>query len=312
MRNTLLTVIFLFIIQTAFSQQSRHDYIAKYQMLAIHEMNRSGIPASITMAQACLESGDGNSSLAKKSNNHFGIKCKSSWKGKKVYHDDDRKNECFRVYKTVEESFDDHTDFLMTNIRYSFLFELDPTDYKSWARGLKKAGYATANHYDKTLIKIIEDYKLYRLDYNLSIENIALHSKSPLTHPGISNTLTLNPYKAHNIITMNKLDAVVAQKDDTYEIIAREFDLKNWELYKFNDVPKGYTPQANEVVYIQNKKGRASKENKTHLVEEGETMRYISQMYGIRLRPLLRRNRMKPGEQPRPGEIIQLRKKVKN
>ncbi|QGY46268.1 LysM peptidoglycan-binding domain-containing protein [Maribellus comscasis] len=311
MRNIFLFILFIFTIQSAFSQQSRHDYIAKYQMLAIEEMNRSGIPASITMAQACLESGDGNSELARKSNNHFGIKCKSNWKGKKVYHDDDAKNECFRKYKTVEESFVDHTDFLTNNARYSFLFQLDPTDYKSWARGLKKAGYATAGHYDKTLIKIIEDFKLFRLDYEISFEQIGAYRDNPITNQGISNTLTINPYRAHKVINMNNLDAVVAKEGDTYEIIAQEFDLRNWELYKFNDQPKGYVPLENEVIYIENKKRKASRKDKVHRVETGETMHYISQMYGIKLKPLLRRNDMKKGEQPQPGEVIQLRKKVK-
>ena len=312
MKNTILTIILILLTQIAFSQHSRHDYIAKYQMLAIEEMNRSGVPASITMAQACLESGDGNSELARKSNNHFGIKCKSTWKGKKVYHDDDRKNECFRQYRTVEESFVDHTDFLTQNIRYAFLFDLDPTDYKAWARGLKKAGYATATHYDKTLIKIIEDFKLYRLDYKISFEQIGAYHNNTITNKGISNTLTINPYRAHKVMEMNNLNAVVAQKGDTYEIIAQEFNLRNWELCKFNDVKKGYAPRANEVVYIEKKKSKASKENKTHRVEAGETMHYISQMYGVRLQPLLRKNGMKHGEQPQPGEIIQLRKKVKN
>ncbi|MCG6190432.1 glucosaminidase domain-containing protein [Maribellus maritimus] len=311
MRNIFLFILFLFTTQSAFSQQSRHDYIAKYQMLAIEEMNRSGIPASITMAQACLESGDGNSELARKSNNHFGIKCKSNWKGKKVYHDDDAKNECFRKYRTVEESFVDHTDFLMNNARYSFLFELDPTDYKSWARGLKKAGYATAGHYDKTLIKIIEDFKLFRLDYEISFEQIGAYRDNPITNQGISNTLTINPYRAHKVINMNNLDAVVAKEGDTYEIIAQEFDLRNWELYKFNDQPKGYVPLENEVIYIENKKRKASRKDKVHRVETGETMHYISQMYGIKLKPLRRRNDIKKGEQPQPGEVIQLRKKVK-
>ena len=311
MRYSLIVILFFLAMHTASSQQSRHDYISRYQMLAIEEMNRSGIPASITMAQACLESGDGNSELARKSNNHFGIKCKSNWRGKKVYHDDDHKNECFRKYNSVEESFVDHTNFLMENGRYQFLFELDPTDYKSWARGLKKAGYATASHYDKTLIKIIEDFKLYRLDYKIAYEQIGAYQKNPVINEGISNTLTINPYRAHQVKNINNLDAVVAKEGDTYEIIAQEFNLKNWELYKFNDQPNGYTPQENEVVYLQNKNRRAAKENPAHRVEQGETMHYISQMYGIRLKPLLRRNQMKAGEQPQPGQIIQLRKKAK-
>ncbi len=280
-------------------------------MLAIEEMNRSGVPASITMAQACLESGDGNSELARKSNNHFGIKCKSNWKGKKVYHDDDHKNECFRQYNSVEESFRDHSDFLVDNARYSFLFDLDPTDYKAWARGLKRAGYATAGHYDKTLIKIIEDFNLYRLDYNISYAQMGSYRGNTITNKGISNTLIINPYRAHEVININKLEAVVAQKDDTYEKIAQEFNLKSWELYKFNDQAIGYAPRENEVIYIQNKKSRAIKGKDIHRVEEGETMHYISQMYGIRLRSLLRRNGIKLGDQPQPGQIIQLRKRLK-
>ena len=140
MKHIHLSILFLIIGFVAFAQQSRHDYINKYQLLAIQEMGRSGGPASIKMAQACLESADGNSQLAKKSNNHFGIKCKWDWKGKKVYFDDDAKNECFRKYKSIEESFIDHTNFLLDNPRYSSLFSLKTTDYKGWAKGLKKAG----------------------------------------------------------------------------------------------------------------------------------------------------------------------------
>ncbi|HKI89408.1 MAG TPA: glucosaminidase domain-containing protein [Draconibacterium sp.] len=307
-------VLFFFTIAslTVSGQQARLDYIRKYQLLAIKEMNRSGIPASITMAQACLESGDGNSELAKKSNNHFGIKCKSNWQGKRIYYDDDLKNECFRKYKTVEESYDDHTNFLSNNPRYSFLFELDPTDYRAWAVGLKKAGYATAHHYDKTLIKIIEDFKLYRLDYKMSMDEINVYQQKRIGNDGISNTLTINPYRTHDVVNINGLKAVVVQKGDTYQVIAQEFGLKDWELYRFNDLPQGYVPQANEVVYIHNKKLRAPKGKLTHTAEAGETMHYISQLYGIKLKPLVSRNRMKMGEQPKPGQIIYLRKKRKS
>lgn len=307
-------VLFLFTIASlaVSGQQARLDYIKKYQLLAIKEMNRSGIPASITMAQACLESGDGNSELAKKSNNHFGIKCKSNWKGKKVYYDDDQKNECFRKYKTVEESYDDHTNFLSNNPRYSFLFELDPTDYQAWAKGLKKAGYATAHHYDKTLIKIIEDYKLFRLDYKMSMDEMTVYEQKRIGNEGISNSLTINPYQKHDVVKINGLKAVVVLKGDTYQNIAEELGKKDWELYRFNDLPKGYVPQPNEVVYIQHKKLRAPKSKLTHTVEAGETMHYISQLYGIKLKPLYSRNRMKFGEQPKPGQVINLRKKDKS
>ena len=308
-----LVLFFFTIASLAVSgQQSRLNYIKKYQLLAIKEMNRSGIPASITMAQACLESGDGNSELAKKSNNHFGIKCKSNWTGKKIYYDDDRKNECFRKYKTVEESYDDHTNFLSYNPRYSFLFQLDPTDYRAWAVGLKKAGYATARHYDKTLIKIIEDFKLYRLDYKMSTNEMNVSGQKRIANQNISNTLTINPYHTHDVVNINGLKAVVVQKGDTYQSIAQELGMKDWELYRFNDLPQGYVPQTNEVVYIQRKKVRAPRGKLTHNVEAGETMHYISQLYGIKLKPLISRNRMRRGEQPKPGQVIYLRKKKKS
>ena len=311
MKYTLVLIFFTIASFAVSGQQARLDYIKKYQLLAIREMNRSGIPASITMAQACLESGDGNSELARKSNNHFGIKCKSNWRGKKVYYDDDRKNECFRKYKTVEESYDDHTNFLSNNPRYSFLFELDPTDYRAWAVGLKKAGYATARHYDKTLIKIIEDFKLYRLDNKKTLDQMTVYEQKRIGNEGISNSLIINPYRTHKVITINGLDAIIAQKGDTYQTIAQELGMKDWELYRFNDLPKGYVPQANEVVYIQHKKRKAPRGKLTHKVETGETMHYISQMYGIRLKPLYSRNRMKYGEQPEPGQVLNLRKKKK-
>ena len=278
-------------------------------MIAIEEMGRSGIPASIKMGQACIESAYGQSELAKKSNNHFGIKCKSNWKGQKVYYDDDHKNECFRKYKSVEDSYIDHSNFLMANPRYAFLFTLRPDDYKGWARGLKQAGYATARHYDKSLIEIIEKHKLYRLDHKESFSTMVVYEQQQINNPGISNSVTINPFKSHKIINLNSLEAVIARKGDTYEIIAQELGLNPWELYRFNDHNNGYMPQTDEVVYIESKKNRAAKKHDTHTVSENETMHYISQLYGIKLKPLLRRNKMYPGQEPKPGEVIFLRKK---
>lgn len=306
----LISTILLYSIN-AFSQTSRNEYISKYQLLAIEEMERSGIPASITMAQACLESADGNSKLAKKSNNHFGIKCKSSWTGKKVYYDDDAKNECFRKYRTVEESYIDHTDFLMNNPRYASLFKLGSTNYKGWAKGLKKAGYATAKTYDKRLIHIIEEYKLYRLDYKISFDEIAVFEQHKIGNSGVSNSLTINAFQTHEVGKVNRVKAVVAKKGDTYEMIAQEFGISEWALYKYNDQVRGYHPIENEVIYIQPKKRRAKKSNTVHHVGINETMHYISQMFGVKLKPLYRRNKMKFGEQPVPGQIIFLRKAKK-
>jgi len=309
----IFSFLLVFTISTmAFSQNlSREEYINRWQLVAIEEMNRSGIPASITMAQGCLESGNGNSELSKESNNHFGIKCKKDWMGKKVYYDDDRKNECFRKYKTVEESYIDHTNFLMNNQRYAFLFELDQTDYKNWAKGLKKAGYATAHDYDKRLIKIIEENKLYRLDKEISFKELASTDHRNIQNDGISNKLTLNPYNSHQVKKVNQVKSVIARDGDTFEMLAQELGLNDWELYKFNDRNPGYHPVANEIIYIQAKKNKAPKNNQIHRVQDGESMHYISQMYGIKLKPLYKRNHIKPGQKLRVGQVIYLRNRSK-
>ncbi len=307
MKRSLLLVLYLTVSLLAISQTSREDYIKRYQVLAIEEMHRSGIPASITMAQACLESANGNSKLSKKSNNHFGIKCKKGWKGKKVYYDDDKKNECFRKYRTVADSYIDHTNFLMNNPRYASLFKLKPTDYKGWAHGLKKAGYATSRTYAHRLIDIIETNKLYRLDYKVNNNQLLVFEQKKIGSNGVSNSLTITPFKVHNVVKRNRLKSVVARKGDTYEIIAQELKLSDWALYKYNDQKAGYRPRENEIVYIQPKKNRTSKNKLIHRVERGDTMHYISQMYGIKLKKLYRRNRMKKGQQPKPGAIIKLR-----
>ncbi len=286
---------------------TRQQYIQRYQLLAIEEMGRSGIPASIKMAQAVLESGNGNSQLARKSNNHFGIKCKSNWTGQKVYHDDDEIGECFRKYKSVEESYIDHTNFLMGNPRYAFLFTLAPNDYKGWAKGLKEAGYATARHYDNSLIKIIEDNQLYRLDDKQTLRPLAANANKAPVNKRISDRMTINPFIGRQTTKINNLDAVIAREGDTYEILAQAIGLESWELYNFNDQPAGYRPQPNEVVYIESKNRRASKNQQFHTASEGETMHFISQMYGLKLKPLYRRNRMKPDEQPNAGDVVYLR-----
>ena len=298
----------LFIAVVSKSQDiSREEYIRRYQLLAIEEMNRSGIPASITMAQGCLESANGNSELAQKSNNHFGIKCKKDWRGPRVFYDDDRRNECFRKYTTVEESYIDHTNFLMDNPRYAELFRLDHTDYKNWAHGLKRAGYATAHDYDKRLIKIIEDFKLHRLDLKMTFNELPVYEQQAVANKGISNSLTIDAYHSHEVMKINRIKAVAVRKGDTFEMLAQEFGLNDWELYNYNDRKPGYRPVPNEVVYIQPKKNKAQKGREIHRVQEGENMLYISQMYGVKLKALYKRNNMRPGQQPTAGQIIYLR-----
>ncbi len=273
-------------------------------------MNRSGIPASIKMAQACLESGDGNSELARKSNNHFGIKCKSNWSGPKVYFDDDEKDECFRKYRSVEASYVDHTRFLQKNYRYAQLFTYKPNDYKKWAKGLKKAGYATAHNYDKRLIKIIEDHQLYLLDDKIAFDELASFEQKRMKNKGSSEML-INPYQARKVVRRNGLKSIVVRNGDSFELIAQEFGMEDWEIYTFNDYPKGYQPQPNEILYLQPKKLRATKSNLTHVVKEGESMHMISQMYGIKMRPLYKRNGLKLGEQAHVGQKLNLRKRAK-
>lgn len=310
MKYISLFILFVLTVFSSYSQISREEYIKRWQLVAIEEMNRSGIPASITMAQGCLESNNGNSDLSKKSNNHFGIKCKKGWKGKKVYYDDDAKNECFRKYRTVEDSFVDHSNFLIDNPRYGSLFKLKNTDYKGWAKGLKKAGYATARDYDKHLIRIIEENELHRLDKRMSYREMAKFEQESVSNI-FSNSLSLNSTNRHEIIKFNRVKSVVSRTGDTYEMLAQELGLKTWELYRFNDQAKGYRPVANEIVYIKPKKKKASKNSITYKAQQGESMHYISQMYGIKLKPLYKRNGMKPGQQAKPGQTIYLREKKK-
>lgn len=302
------TTLFVLLVNFAFAQFSRLQYIEMYQNIAINEMRRTGIPASIKMAQACLESANGNSPLCKMSNNHFGIKCKSNWAGESVKWDDDERNECFRKYDTVEESFIDHSNFLVNSPRYASLFALQHTDYVGWARGLKAAGYATAPDYAERLIKIIDDNRLYLLDNGMNIDELALAQRAEMAIKNVSSNLKIE-LEPHQVVSANHLKAVVAREGDTFEIIAQGFRKKAWEIYKFNDRPEGYRPVKNEIVYIQRKHRKALRGSEKHKVEPGETMHFISQIYGIRLKQLYKRNGMKPGEEPRTEEVIFLREK---
>lgn len=291
-------------------RMTRTEYIQKYQLLAISEMNRSGIPASIKMAQACLESADGNSELARKSNNHFGIKCKSDWNGGKTYHDDDEQNECFRKYNSVEDSYVDHTNFLMSGVRYAFLFQLAPTDYVGWATGLRKAGYATNPNYAKLLIDIIELNQLWRLDHKMTAMEMAQFEQRRLG-TAFNQNMLVNPYSSRKISLHNGLKAAIARQGDTFQLMGQEFGKKPWELMRFNDYPAGYEPKPNEIIYLQRKRAQAQGMYQYHVVDAGESMHYVSQLYGIRLRSLYRMNNMDSGTPPGIGQVLQLKRKVK-
>ena len=282
---------------------TRSEYIATYSDIAVREMRRTGIPASIKMAQAILESGDGNSTLARRGNNHFGIKC-HDWTGRRIYHDDDKRNECFRRYSNPEESFLDHSEFLTGRQRYAGLFQLDPYDYKAWARGLKAAGYATNPQYDRLLIRIIEDNELYRLDTGQLVSK----STGEFTENS-KRVIDAEPTAgSRNIQTRNRIKYIIAGEGDTYESISREMGLMRWELSRYNDFSPGSSISPGDIIYLQPKRIRAQRGMETHKVSKGENMWHISQLYGVRLDRLLRRNFMQKGEEPSPGDIIYLRR----
>jgi hypothetical protein len=299
---------------------SRQEYIDLFAQFAIQEMNEYHIPASITMAQACLESGDGNSPLALEANNHFGIKCNNGWSGPSVRQDDDLTNECFRKYSSAIESFRDHSMFLSGGMRYQFLFDYDIKDYKRWAYGLKKAGYATDPQYPERVLKIIDEFQLYKLDeyYNSTAgyvrpERSGDGSNSITSHRGnrgIDN-FSINPYLTRRVEKRNGSKAFFARDGDTYEQIAIEFSLKEWEIFKYNDIEKGARPETGSVVYIQRKRGSAPRGNNFHTLKQGESIWSVAQWYGVRLSALYRKNRIITGSELRAGQQISLRRKVR-
>jgi LysM repeat protein len=287
-------------------KMTRQEYIKAYKDLAIIEMQRSGIPASITMAQACLESGDGNGALARKANNHFGIKCHDDWNGKTIHHDDDEKHECFRKYKTVYDSYHDHSDYLMSQSRYDFLFELDPEDYRGWAKGLKKAGYATDPSYAQALIKIIEENALFNLDR----EVVAEQTKAPQHKKDLTDANKVN--LGRTVFERNRIRYICARKGDSFETLTAELGKLPWELPRYNDLPVSAKIDSGQVIFIQPKRNSAAPGYKTHTVRQGETMYSISQTYGIKLEKLYEKNRLEWNSEPPPGTILQLRKPVKS
>ncbi len=291
-------------------------YIEIYNELAVSEMKRSGIPASITLAQGMLESANGNSRLAVKANNHFGIKC-HGWEGKEIYHDDNEKGECFRHYNSAKESFLDHTDFLMTRSRYAFLFEYDATDYKNWAKGLRKAGYATDPKYPQRLIDLIERYELHLYDTGVAVsrktssataKTKASTSKSR-SKPGASTDEFTVSVEKHRVMEINGTDCILAKSGDTYASLAKELDMMAWQLPKYNEVSASTALREGQTVYLQPKRRKAARGKETHVVQDGETMYDVSQKYAVKLSRLYTLNRMENGTEPKPGDTLNLRKK---
>jgi len=300
MRKYLFCLLFL-LSANAFGQlrwnQQYQQYVYQYKDIAIEQMQRWKIPASITLAQGLLESGAGRSELTRKGNNHFGIKC-HGWNGGTIRQDDDRNNECFRAYRSAFDSYEDHSKFLASSQRYSALFRLKMTDYKGWAKGLKAAGYATNPAYASKLIDLIELYKLYEYDNSKNYDKFMLkqtkHAFAGLSH--VINHFNDNYY-------------VVARSGDTFRSIAKEVDTSYRKLAKYNERDKNDVLEEGEIVWLLKKKRKAPKDyaQRMHYVRAGESMYSIAQKYGIRLKSLYKMNRLNPDYQIKVGDSLKLR-----
>ena len=283
-------------------------YIKKYSQMAVQEMIRSGVPASITLAQGMLESGNGLSKLATKGNNHFGIKCHKGWEGKTMRVDDDAPNECFRVYASVADSYKDHSDFLRYRDRYKFLFDLERTDYKGWAYGLKKAGYATDPGYPTKLIKYIEDYELYRFDVLNKVEE----KEVPLS-PLVIEAPKMAKEEFHfpltrELYSKNGVPFVYSLEGETYKSIAKYYHLFHKEILGFSDLKKDQALLPGTVVYLSFKKTHTQPGLDKYIVEEdGEVFHDICQRFAVKEKSILKLNGWKKAPFLTEGDEIKLR-----
>lgn len=292
-------------------------YIATYKDMAMKEMQRTGVPASIKLAQGIHETEAGKSDLVVKSKNHFGIKCKATWAGEKVYHDDDSRGECFRSYDNPEDSYMDHSDFLRNSPRYSFLFDLDPTDYEGWAYGLKKAGYATNIKYSLILITLIrtynlQDYSLIALGKMKESDHIIASNKKlvPIIIPTQESAVIaagpepVNPvsYPA-GVFTINNTKVVYADANTAWLVLAEQYNIPLSRLWDFNDLEKDDDLlQKPQLIYLQRKRKVGSCE--FHLIKSGENLYDICQSEGIRYESLLELNHLNGDIQPAAGEKL--------
>jgi len=331
--NFFIIILFLGFSSFAVPQPeiSVEAYIDMYKDLAIEEMKDHHIPASITLAQGIHESNCGNSPLAREANNHFGIKCHKEWTGKTFYQDDDEKNECFRKYVKVEDSYRDHSDFLATRDRYNFLFDLEITDYKGWAYGLKQAGYATNPRYPELLIRIIEENKLDVFDKKTEDRSQKSGNETNEQKNSITKKSEPNNFKSrlktqnsklltgppeifdlagkggnNRIIFINNgVKFIYAREDDDIQKLAAEFGIYSWQIYDYNELTRNEKLIAGQKVYLVKKKKKA--EFDYHIVKNGEDLKSIAQLYGIRMNSLCRLNRMKKVDKVRIGESLILR-----
>ena len=329
---------FFFKFSVAQSPDAILTYIARYKDLAIAEMQRTGIPAAITLAQGIHETEAGTSELVRKSNNHFGIKCKDNWTGETVSHNDDARGECFRKYAAAEDSYHDHSDFLKTRPNYASLFELDPTDYEAWAYGLKKAGYATNPNYAQILIKLIRDYDLQQytllamektkngndLAKNEVTKKEEKGSTGSITEVSQKTTALSDPAGSERLpeqkdrvrpaveiktypsgeFKINETRVVFVRKGTSYLTIAQQYEIPLARLFDFNDMKQQDAAASDQLVYIQRK--RKIGDHEFHVVQPGETLSDIAQTEAIRLESLLEYNNLNAGMQPAAGETLYL------
>ena len=298
----------------------------------MEEMKKDKIPASITLAQGILESGNGQSKLAKKGNNHFGIKCHNDWKGKTMRQDDDAPNECFRVYNNAEDSYRDHSKFLRNGQRYKSLFDLDITDYKGWAKGLKKAGYATLPTYATVLINLIETYDLQQYDKMVvsgkfkgkKTKNTTTskpedkptpaNNKKPRANshyyqvPELADRKTVEMTSERHFIKENfGVEFIFTKENDNLTSLAKELKIYEYQLVKYNDLGDKRTFSEGEVLYIQPKRRRAVSGFNVHVVKAGETMDDISVLYAVKKERLYKMNGLNEMDMLSVGQQIRLR-----
>lgn len=328
----LLIVLPLLVSLCVRAQKSEdiYGYISQYKELAMQEMVRTGVPASIKLAQGIHETMAGKSDLVLKSNNHFGIKCKANWAGDKVYHDDDARGECFRSYSSPGDSYMDHSNFLKNSARYAFLFQLDPTDYKGWAYGLKKAGYATNIKYSQIIIKLIEDYNLQQYSL-IALGKVAPQEEilagNPVKPAHGDNTLAggpavIAPFNAvqeevkslpkvtwpEGEFTINNTKVVYARPGTALLAIAQQYDVSLRRLIDFNDLKREDVLTEGQLLFLQRKRKVGASEK--HIVQPGETVYDICQLEGIRYESLLEYNRLDELDVPAAGEALFLQEKA--
>jgi hypothetical protein len=336
MQSTRHFIIFMFLFVSLVSSAQRanmiRDYINTYKDMAIQEMKRTGVPASITLAQGIHESGAGQSKLVLASNNHFGIKCKTNWTGESVRHDDDAKGECFRKYPKAEDSYRDHSDFLKNGQRYAFLFQLDPTDYKGWANGLKQAGYATNPKYPQVLINMVEEYGLQEYTFlalGKTPDNENAAANTGMASGKVQKANDVSPVAATDAVIeissieapattgakypegqflINETKVVFVKKGTSFLAVASQYGIDLARIFEFNEIPAAEETTTEQLIYLQRKRKTGASE--FHTVQPGETLHDIAQLQAIRLESLLELNWIKENERPAPGEQLSLKKKA--